>query len=71
MAQDTYQPDPPDTARCPHCGTTLEGAVAATHPALLIAALTYCCPDCRGQWSELRTRDGNTRFWMPVEAPPG
>jgi hypothetical protein len=66
-AQDNYQPAPPDTATCPHCGATVPSLDPAA-PFVRLANLCYRCLDCARNWSEVRGPHGAERFW-DVEAP--
>jgi hypothetical protein len=65
MAQDTYAPDPPHTAACPYCATTIDGAPSAGPTILRYALLRWACPACGGRWDEHRgdAEPGAVRFW--------
>ena len=55
----TLSADPPHVVQCPHCGEAVPFVLDC--PALDWAAFSFRCPACRGDWHEMRERDGAAR----------
>ena len=67
---DTYAPYPVDSAECPHC-RRVHAAVYGTNARVIeYQTMQLDCPDCGGEWDEMRRATGVGRHWE-VPAPAG
>lgn len=62
MCRDTYTPQPPYVAECPHCGAGCPGDLAYLSW-LVQSVARYRCGVCGREWSEERTSTAIQRLW--------
>lgn len=62
MHHDEYHPQAPILAVCPHCTAAVPGTPNYS-PAMLRSLCTWQCPNCGGEWDEMRALTGSKRFW--------